>query len=66
MWNLIGQKNDKLVLGIYVSGALLNATLNLLLIPSYGATAAAINTGLTEGFLVLALLYFSHETTLKH
>jgi O-antigen/teichoic acid export membrane protein len=66
MWNLIGQKKDKLVLGIYISGAVLNATLNLLLIPSYGATAAAINTGLTEGFLVLALLYFSHETTLKH
>ncbi len=66
MWNLIGQKKDKLVLGIYVSGALLNATLNLLLIPSYGATAAAVNTGVTEGFLVLALLYFSHETTLKH
>lgn len=66
MWNLIGQKKDKLVLGIYVSGALLNATLNLLLIPSYGATAAAINTGLTEGFLVLALLYFSNETSLKH
>ena len=66
MWNLIGQKKDKLVLGVYVSGALLNATLNLLLIPSYGATAAAINTGLTEGFLVVALLYFSHETSLKH
>lgn len=66
MWNLIGQKKDKLVLGIYFSGAVLNATLNLLLIPSYGAVAAAINTGLTEGFLVLALLYFSHETTLKH
>jgi len=66
MWNLIGQKKDKLVLGIYFSGAVLNATLNLLLIPSYGATAAAINTGVTEGFLVLALLYFSHETTLKH
>ncbi len=66
MWNLIGQKKDKLVLGIYISGAVLNANLNLLLIPSYGAIAAAINTGLTEGFLVLALLYFSHETTLKH
>lgn len=66
MWDLIGQKKDKLVLGIYVSGAILNATLNLLLIPSYGATVAAINTGLTEGFLVLALLYFSHETALKH
>lgn len=66
MWGLIGRKRDKLVLGIYLAAAILNSVLNLLFIPSHGAVAAAINTGLTEGFLVIALLYFSHETTLKY
>lgn len=66
MWGMIGKKRDKLVLAIYLSGAIINSILNLLLIPSYGSLAAAINTGITEGFLVLALLYFSHETSLKH
>ncbi len=59
MWGLIAKKRDKLVLAIYLTAALLNATLNLLLIPSFGATAAAWNTGLTEFFIFLSLLYFS-------
>ncbi len=59
MWDLITKKRDKLVLGIYLTAAAINTLLNLLLIPSFGAQAAAINTGLTEGFLVLTLLYFS-------
>ena len=59
MWSLIAKKRDKLVLAIYLTAALLNATLNLLLIPSFGATAAAWNTGLTEFFIFLSLLYFS-------
>ncbi|MFZ2199728.1 MAG: oligosaccharide flippase family protein [Microgenomates group bacterium] len=62
MWGLIGKKRDKLVLGIYLSAAILNTVLNLSFIPSYGSPAAAINTGLTEGFLLIALLYFSNKS----
>ena len=43
----------------YVAAALLNLCLNLALIPDYGARAAAINTGLTELFIFICLLYFS-------
>lgn len=64
MWGLIGKKKDILVLWIYISGALINTSLNLITIPYFGAVAASINTGITEGFLVLALLYFSkHAST---
>ena len=59
MWSLISQKRDKIVLIIYVAAALLNLCLNLALIPDYGARAAAINTGLTELFIFICLLYFS-------
>lgn len=62
MWSLIAKKRDKLVLGIYIIAALINVSLNLVFIPSYGASAAAINTGLTELFIFLALLYFSHKS----
>jgi O-antigen/teichoic acid export membrane protein len=59
MWSLISKKKDKLVLGIYAIAALLNLFLNLIFIPSYGATASAWNTGATELFIFIALLYFS-------
>jgi len=59
MWSLIAKKRDKIVLGIYVVAALVNASLNLIFIPSYGALAAAINTGVTELFIFLTLLHFS-------
>jgi O-antigen/teichoic acid export membrane protein len=59
MWGLIAKKRDSLVLGVYLVAALLNLTLNLLLVPSSGATIAAWNTGITELFIFLSLLYFS-------
>lgn len=59
MWSLISKKKDKTVLGIYVFAAVLNASLNLIFIPSFGATAAAIVTGATELFIFISLLYFS-------
>lgn len=59
MWSLISQNRDKIVLLIYSSAALLNLSLNLFFIPGYGAPAAAINTGLTELFIFISLLYFS-------
>lgn len=67
MWALISKKRDKIVLSIYIAAALLNTLLNYLSIPQYGARAAAINTGITELVIFLALLYFSHyETHSKH
>lgn len=59
MWSLIAKKQDKVVLGVYIVGALVNTILNLIFIPSFGAIAAAWNTGATELFIFLALLYFS-------
>lgn len=59
MWSLIAKQKDKQVLIVYVVAALINFSLNLVLIPSYGASAAAINTGLTELFIFLSLLYYS-------
>lgn len=61
MWSLIAKKRDKLVLLVYLLAALLNASLNLAFVSRYGAVSAAINTGLTELFIYLVLLYFSHN-----
>lgn len=61
MWGLIARKQDKVVLGIYVSAALLNAALNLVFVPPYGTSAAAWNTGLTELYIFLFLLHFSRR-----
>jgi O-antigen/teichoic acid export membrane protein len=62
MWGLIARKKDKFVLGVYLSAAVLNALLNLLLIPKFGAVVAAINTGLTELFVYLLLYHFSRRS----
>ncbi len=59
MWGLIGKKRDLVVLGVYLAAALLNFVLNFLFIPVHGATIAAWNTGITELFVFLSLLYFS-------
>jgi O-antigen/teichoic acid export membrane protein len=61
MWSLIAKKRDKTVLAIYVVAAIVNGALNLVFIPSYGASAAAINTGITELFIFLTLLYFTQR-----
>ncbi len=61
MWGLIAGGRDKVVLGIYVLAALFNVGLNLVFVPGFGAPAAAVNTGLTELFIFLALLYFSNN-----
>lgn len=59
MWGLIARQKDKIVLAVYILAAIINFTLNYLLIPSFGAVAAGWNTGLTELFIFLSLLYFS-------
>ena len=66
MWALIAQKRDKLVLLTYLMAALLNASLNLSLIPHYGATATAINTGFTELFIFVSLLYCSRNPIIHY
>ena len=64
MWDLIAKKHDKIVLVVYLFATLINATLNLLFIPRFGAVVAAINTGLTELFIFICLLYFSKKIPL--
>lgn len=56
-WILITQNQKTYLLKIYLSAAILNALLNLLFIPTYGATAAALITGISE-LLVLASLFY--------
>jgi len=62
MWQQIALRKEMLLLKIYFSAALLNALLNLFFIPGYGAPAAASITIVTELFIFLALLYFSHKS----
>lgn len=59
MWGLISRKKDKQVLFTYILAAIINTVLNLIYVPHYGAPASAINTGVTELFIFLSLLYFS-------
>lgn len=66
MWHLISRGREKSVLTIYALAALLNGALNLGFSATFGAPAAAIITGVTELFILICLLYFSHETDLKH
>lgn len=61
MWGLIGLKKDKSVLAMYLFATLLNVVLSLVFIPTYGALAAAINTGITELFILLCLLYYTKK-----
>ncbi len=61
MWQQISLHQEKLLLRIYLAGALINALLNLFFIPNYGAPAAASITIATELFIFLSLLYFSHQ-----
>ncbi len=58
MWQLIATQKDHFVLATYCLAALFNLVVNLTLIPSFGAPAAAITTGVTELFIFLSLLYF--------
>jgi len=48
MWLVITLERSWTLVKIYGVGLLLNTTLNMLFIPHYGATAAAINTVITE------------------
>lgn len=59
MWSLISQKRDRQVIITYALALVFNATLNFILIPRYGAPAAAITTGATEILIFFSLLYFS-------
>lgn len=56
MWQLIEAKKESLLLWLYLFAALLNTTLNLVLVPHYGATASALLTGVTELFILIGLL----------
>ncbi len=57
MWDLILKNQQKFLVFIYGAGLIINLVLNLLFLPQYGILAAAVNTGLTEG-VVLMLLFW--------
>lgn len=53
MWLLITLKKTWWLVGVYTLGLVANLLLNVWLIPRFGATAAAVNTGLTEVVILL-------------
>ena len=61
MWQLIVARRDRVVLSTYLAAALLNLGGNLLVVPRFGAPAAALTTGLTELIIFLLLLYHSRN-----
>ncbi len=54
MWILITHGKNKQLLVIYFLGMLVNIFLNLLFIPTYGITAAAIITLISEFLIMFA------------
>ena len=62
MWQLIVARRDRVVLSTYLAAALLNLGGNLLVVPRFGAPAAALTTGLTELVIFLLLLYHSRTS----
>ena len=61
MWKLISRGRDLPVLATYIAASLVNGCLNLATVPHFGAEAAAVNTGITELFIFLCLLYYSRD-----
>ena len=61
MWYQVARRRERSTLVIYSLAALLNGVLNYFLIPSHGAPAAAIVTGLTELLILSSLVYFSRK-----
>lgn len=57
MWFLISKNHEKFVFKTYLAATLVNAALNLIWIPHYGAPAAALTTGITELFILICLVY---------
>lgn len=56
MWTLITMRRYKTMLIIYVSGLLLNITLNFIFIPRYSYLAAAYITSVSEYFILILQL----------
>ena len=59
MWQLIEARREKSLLILYFLSAILNATLNLVFVPRYGAAASAVFTGVTELFILIGLIYLT-------
>lgn len=60
MWVLVAFNRRRALLKIYGTGMIVNITLNLLLVPKFGYTAAAVITLLSEA-LILALLVSNYK-----
>jgi len=58
---LYANKNQNIILFCYLSGALLNAVLNFLLIPRYGLSGAAISTAVSYLLIVSTMSFFNYK-----
>ena len=58
-WILIAKNKKAFLLKAYLIAALLNLLLNLIFIPKYGYTAAAIITAISELLILILLLFFA-------
>lgn len=60
-WLLIAKDQERSLLRIYLLGAVINVSLNMLFIPRYSYVASAVITGIGEGIVLLLLLYVLHS-----
>lgn len=65
VWLLVVLGRSRVIPLIYLAGSILNISLNLLFIPRFGISAAALITGLTEIFVTLITAYLSLKILFK-
>lgn len=63
MWQLIAQRQELLLIKIYLVASIVNIVGNLALIPFYGATASALLTIATEASILIGLYYVRRKYT---
>lgn len=61
---LLAERRDALYMGITLGGAVLNAALNLIVIPSFGSVGAAATTMTTEAFVLAAIVLATRRVSM--
>ena len=59
--NLLLREKTKIMSSVYISGAILNIVLNVLLIPRYGINGAAIATIISYSFMFIVFYFISRK-----
>ena len=62
MWHLISLGKDKVLVPIYTLALIVNAAINLLFVPRFGALASIVGLAVSETSTLLLLLYFVSQS----